>query len=499
MSQTLNPPASLQGQLVVGVGILLNGLLGNGVQIIVEKSILERVELAGSKLVLISNHFLAPLLEGVQSQNVGIGNILLEVGVVHTVTCISKSDTRSVRAGSLDPRPKLRAQAHWFSQLRTPSKLFLVSGVSADNLAFRFGVRKCKASINHLLTDLGFSDLNLLALELANLKDTLIVSLLNSFHGQDTDSLFVQREGSVNQRAYHVRTNDLGNLLDGTFSGEDALVGHVACSSLSHDIVVGLINLEDTISDLGANKAASLAVHSLGAQGSSDVEDLSVLWQLTLQGLGGLGSPLKNLDLQSRVLLRTNTLTFGSVVVHTGLSILDRVDSVSLSELDLVQLLETVHLPSNESIVIRVCISCHKRSAPVNTATKVGEIFPAEGRKVLQPVLRIGKLVNLIGRDTNGLHNLKLITHLDLLSSSLSFCRLELGDVLLGLLGDGSLLNNLILLLVSCEVLAELLDLVDELVGTSLDGHTGTVETHREESTLTLQTGNTSGELNLAD
>jgi hypothetical protein len=68
------------------------------------------------------------------------------------------------------------------------------------------------------------------------------------------------------------------------------------------------------------------------------------------------------------------------------------------------------------------------------------------------------------------------------------------------LLSLGGLLDNLfLLLLVARKVLAELLDLVNELVGTSLDWHTGAVETHREESALALHAGNTSSKLDLTD
>jgi hypothetical protein len=89
--------------------------------------------------------------------------------------------------------------------------------------------------------------------------------------------------------------------------------------------------------------------------------------------------------------------------------------------------------------------------------------------------------------------------HLYGLGRSLSLGRLELGDIFLSL-GLGGLLDNLLfLLLVACEVLAEFLDLVDELVGTGLDGHTGAVETHREESALALHAGDTSGKLDLTD
>jgi hypothetical protein len=90
--------------------------------------------------------------------------------------------------------------------------------------------------------------------------------------------------------------------------------------------------------------------------------------------------------------------------------------------------------------------------------------------------------------------------HLDGLRRSLSLGRLEFGDIFLGLLRLRSLLDNgLLFLLVACKVLTELLDLVDELVGTSLDRHTSAVETHREESSLALHAGNAGSELDLTD
>ena len=74
-------------------------------------------------------------------------------------------------------------------------------------------------------------------------------------------------------------------------------------------------------------------------------------------------------------------------MVQASLAILRRVDSVPLAKLNLAQILQAVHLPLNEAVVVGVGLGCDHGAAPVNTASKVGEITLPERREVLQPVV----------------------------------------------------------------------------------------------------------------
>lgn len=82
-----------------------------------------------------------------------------------------------------------------------------------------------------------------------------------------------------------------------------------------------------------------------------------------------------------------------------------------------------------------------------------------------------------------------LVLGLDSLGIGLALLGGELGNVLAGLLSISRLLvdDNLVLL-VALEIAAEPGNLVLELVGNGLDGHTGCMPSHGEQSTLTLHT-----------
>ena len=118
---------------------------------------------------------------------------------------------------------------------------------------------------------------------------------------------------------------------------EGALESHVPGSSLGHDIVFLLLDLEQSVVNLRADEAASLSVHGLGAQCSGHEVDFGVILNLALDQLSHFRSPFLHLHLHGGVFLGANTLTLSPVMVHTGLAVLGGVDSVTVTVHDLAQ------------------------------------------------------------------------------------------------------------------------------------------------------------------
>jgi len=188
-------------------------------------------------------------------------------------------------------------------------------------------------------------------------------------------------------------------------------------------------------------------------------------------------------------------------VIHAGLTILGRVDSVSLTELDLTEVLKAVHLPSHKGVVVWVGVSGNKTSSPIDSGTKVGTVTLTKRREILKPVLGVGKVLNFFSGNTELEENFKLELGTTLFSSSLRLGGLELGDILaLGFSSSG--LGGLLKIIrgkVLVKVLTELLNFTNQLISTSLNRHTGAVETKREKSTLAQHSLETGGKLNLGE
>ena len=101
--------------------------------------------------------------------------------------------------------------------------------------------------------------------------------------------------------------------------------------------------------------------------------------------------------------------------------------------------------------------------------------------------------MNVLDRDSEGKHDLELVLEVDGLGGHLALLCGKLGDVCLGRLlgwcrsglvaGVGDILDGAVF-----KVLAKHFDFTDELVGACLDGHTGTMVSLGEESTLSLHT-----------
>jgi hypothetical protein len=136
--------------------------------------------------------------------------------------------------------------------------------------------------------------------------------------------------------------------------------------------------------------------------------------------------------------------------------------------------------------------------SPVNPRTEFLKVTYGEVREEFEPVLRIGKEVDLLDRDANRLHDLELVLHFDGLGRRLSFLCCELGWVI-SRRGRCSWLhlNNRLVILVILKVTAKHSNLIHKLIGTGTYRHSGTVEAHGEEDFLALHSCKTCGEFDL--
>lgn len=87
-------------------------------------------------------------------------------------------------------------------------------------------------------------------------------------------------------------------------------------------------------------------------------------------------------------------------MVETYLSILGRVNCISLSKLGLSKLSKTVHLPPYERIVIRIDASRSEGSLPINSEAKLCEVLLAYVEKDINPVTRVGEAMDSLQSKT---------------------------------------------------------------------------------------------------
>ena len=76
-------------------------------------------------------------------------------------------------------------------------------------------------------------------------------------------------------------------------------------------------------------------------------------------------------------------------MVSHWLAVLYAVDGVSFSELDLAPLVEVVELPADKGVIVRIALSRDEGASPVGVDTEPGEHSLAEGREVVEPVVRV--------------------------------------------------------------------------------------------------------------
>ena len=173
------------------------------------------------------------------------------------------------------------------------------------------------------------------------------------------------------------------------------LVGHTASGSVAHHKELTILHLIDTIVALRKDEAVGLSIHGLWTESGRDQVDITTL------KLSHALRQLKTLNLDAGVLLWHDTLTLGSVVVGTWLSILLTENGISLAKLDLAILLQMVELPPNEGVIVGVPLGGVEGSAPVHMHSKLLESLHSSGWEEVQPVHGVGELGNFFLTDAN--------------------------------------------------------------------------------------------------
>ena len=107
--------------------------------------------------------------------------------------------------------------------------------------------------------------------------------------------------------------------------------------------------------------------HGLGSQSSGNQEHFPASNPVIDMFFDFRISPRNDLHLDSCVFLGSQSLTLRTIVVHTRLAVLWAIDSISFSELDFAHIVQLVHLPSDEGVVIWVDVCGQERSTPINT------------------------------------------------------------------------------------------------------------------------------------
>ncbi|KAH3685223.1 hypothetical protein WICPIJ_003817 [Wickerhamomyces pijperi] len=157
-----------------------------------------------------------------------------------------------------------------------------------------------------------------------------------------------------------------GWLVDTTLRG-DLLVGHVLVGTFGGDVVFVTV-VKDTVVDLWRHETTRLTVHGFRSQsGSNQVHLLGLV-----QGFGdGWVCEFGDFNLDTNVFLWGDTFTRGSVVIHTGLAILFRVDGVSFTKLDSTNVFQSLDVPSDKLVVVWVQVRGDHGTSPVDSGTKV--------------------------------------------------------------------------------------------------------------------------------
>ncbi|KAL8699149.1 MAG: hypothetical protein Q9224_001542, partial [Gallowayella concinna] len=318
----------------------------------------------------------APFFQGVHAEDDLVGDGFFEVCVFDSVAGVRECDARSVRpvfsdgvveGPSIQPvkvlleavlglgRVRLHVIPHVIKDLIPPGWIIFpvvqkplpkirnnaLVRTPTHYMAVRLGILKCITALYQLGLDFGFRSLNRFAFEVSDQHSALVVTFLvgKIFGVREQFRVFCQVAVGWG----------LDNRKDLQF-----------CPFLLDTIVVCLLrkvvflvrDSEYAVFDLGTDKTASLTIHGLRAESSRYKVDVCRIGKLALQKLGSLWSPLFYFQLQSGILLRRNTFAFRPVVIHTRLAIFGGVYGIAAAILYLVELLETVHLPTDESVVI---------------------------------------------------------------------------------------------------------------------------------------------------
>lgn len=207
----------------------------------------------------------------------------------------------------------------------------------------------------------------------------------DTLHGQDPNLAVLGKRG-MHFRTDERQTWNSRKLLDLAAGGGDALEGHIADRAMSAEENGVVFDCIQAIGDVLSDEAVCLAVprirvslnrrvwcdsnvHSFGTESRSDHIDLlrpDVLRERFFRGI----TPFKHLHFDSRILLRSDTFTLLSVVVHARLSVFRRINRVPFAKLDFLERMEFVHLPADKGVIVRVHVGGDERSTPVNASSK---------------------------------------------------------------------------------------------------------------------------------
>jgi hypothetical protein len=95
-------------------------------------------------------------------------------------------------------------------------------------------------------------------------------------------------------------------------------------------------------------------------------------------------------------------------MISAHLAILNTENRGSFSEHHLILFLQSVELPLDEFVIIRVIISSDKGSSKVDIHPKMLQILFAQTREILEPVVRVFKFLNLVLGNPHVFQNLAL-------------------------------------------------------------------------------------------
>ena len=299
-------------------------------------------------------------------------------------------------------------------------------------------------------------------------------------HGPQED-LFVRSKGGLEGSAQQVSTVNFSDAFsDGVFLGE-VLESEVSGGSFGADEDFIVSHDISTISTSGEDVTVGLAVHGFGSEGSGNQRDGLSFQELELFG------EFEDSELNQGVFLRINAFTFRSIVISAGLVIKGREDGGSLAELELALFFQMSELPSDQRVIVGVLVSGDERSSEIRHNTESIQIDLSNGREIREPVMRAGEVLDFIVRDTAHSENAVLRK----LSGDLEFLvSLGLLDFFVELLFKIS--GN------SADLVSKSVEFDLELLGSSGNGHTSTMETERPKDVEALEFLVSGSELSLS-
>jgi hypothetical protein len=162
----------------------------------------------------------------------------------------------------------------------------------------------------------------------------------------------------------------------------------VTCGTMTDNKKIVILHLINAVVTIWQDEAVSLTVHGLRTQSTSDEEHISVTKLLHAF------RQLEHSNLDSCILLRSNTFATASIVISTGLSFRLRKDRVAFAKLNLILGFKMVVLPPNESIEVWILRCRNKAASPIRAKTEIDQVFFSQRWEEVKPVVRIRELGN---------------------------------------------------------------------------------------------------------